>query len=226
MGQYKSLAALWREKVPLAYAEHESLDQPFPFTTFFAIFVYRIIGYLLNMHVSADSKVALIRTDLALNGLHLPYCPFSYNRAHWDAVCWATILENTFWGICVERRFRSDCAFAQSDLSLRWFHIPDGTSRNLESLTIYKAPSVNWANCLNSKSDLRLCGRTYSKVHFLTLRPKCILLMNYVLNARLSYRSYDRKDKERCSWRRVKSRMTLCMHVTYVVCSRSSVNEQ
>ena len=54
--------------------------------------------------------------------------------------------------MCAQRRFRSDCAFAQSDLNLRWEHFEFLRMQNFFTRTMQI-----WSDCTNAQTGLSLC---------------------------------------------------------------------
>ena len=58
-----------------------------------------------------------------LKSLFTPFrCSFKTNVLILFNIIWDAMSENVPSDICAQRRFRSDCTFAQSDLNRRWAH--------------------------------------------------------------------------------------------------------
>ena len=129
----------------MAYALSEDSDQPGHTPSLISVFVFRMKKpWVLSDPLSAQRRLwsdwADVQADLNLRWAHdillVLLCAGSFisvssgylffqlnNLLAWFVDTWAAPSETVPSDICAQKRFRSACAFAQSDRNLFWAHL-------------------------------------------------------------------------------------------------------
>ena len=78
--------------------------------------------------------------------------------------------------ICAQRRFRSVCAFAQTDLNLRW-----GKFWITKNAKFLRADNEDWSDCADAQADLSRCiAHTWEGMFFSRWVSYDVALLQYL----------------------------------------------
>ena len=111
-----------------------------------------------------------------------PFEPQRQKTYHIVQIIWTATSENVSSDICAHRRFRSACAFAQSDLNLHWAH--------LRSPWVQRSSCGQrrlWTDCADAQADLSFCWWTFQRVRFILFTQWFILYGFYFQHLRQSW---------------------------------------